>query len=459
MGCFGKCACPCCLEPEEMPYESVSLIAPLEDCEGGLEGGGIGIGGGGVGPGEPVYPSANFNPAGCCYTADFNLACQEYTQNCAVLSTLETNINAKFEYYRRKIPYLATGNEEIECPCILIQSNLVSEETIHKRWWLERHKLVGLRVHVGKTLVKCGESEPVCKFYVAVSYIFEHCEFILGWNNLSLFPEFTGTYDCTGVYRDGTCSFSNQFQNSSTINNCTDILANFPLQFCNQFQQKIISRIKLFDALPSGQISITNADLPPVSCCDGQTNCFVLGSPCGLTLIDNCMPNLPQSDEPFYAFCQGLLGLPPYAEGCEINIGCPTVREIPPPQSLQCADYYIYHEPTACYTLVGGQAAGSGNIITSTTLSCGYCIEGEETVYVNTPAVLIDLCAPGATLCLTGDCCQDDLVSGIQYVCQEFYEGLCATVISDLECSIGEAQHFSGGAFCFNLPTVTIELP
>lgn len=459
MGCFGKCACPCCLEPEDMPYESVSLIAPLDDCEGGLGGGGIGIGGPG-GPGEPIYPSAEFIPAGCCFTADFNLGCQEYVKNCAVLSTLETNISAKFEYYRRKIPYLATGNETIECPCILIQSNLVSEDTIHKRWWLERHKLVGLRIHVGKTLVKCGDSEPACKFYVAVSYIYEYCEFVLGWSTASLFAEFTGTYTCTGVYRDGTCSFSNQFQNSSTINDCNDMLASFPSQFCSESQQKIISRIKLFDALPSGQISIGDADLPPVSCCGGQTNCTVSSSPCGLYLIDNCMPNLPQSDEPFYAFCSGVYGLPPHAEGCEINIGCPSIREIPPPSppAPLCVNFYVYSEAADCYILTAGPSGG-GNVINSTQIHCGYCDEGGQTIWLDQPIMLLDLCSPGATLCVTGECCQDSLNSGVQYVCQEFYEGLCATVISDLECSIGEAQHFSGGAFCFNLPTVTIELP
>jgi hypothetical protein len=321
---------------------------------------------------------------------------------------------------------------------------------------------VALRVHVGKIRVQCEGGESACKFYVAVSYIFEHCEFVLGWDasGVTFYPEFTNTYDCTGVYRDGTCSFSNQFENTSTINDCNDLMAAFPAQYCNESQQKIISRIKLFDTLPTGQISITDADYPPVSCCGGSTGCTITGSPCGLSIIDNCMPNLPQYAETLAVFCQRFdaAGEPPYAEGCEIIVGCPVIRNLPGPESIQCSGYFIYNETVDCFVLVGGQSAGSGNIVTSTTLSCGYCVEDGQTVWADTPLVLLDLCAPGATLCLTGECCQNELVNSPQFVCQEFYEGLCATVISDLDCTVGEVQYFTGGAFCFNLPTVTIQL-
>jgi len=458
MGTMGGCCCDCCLDAEEMPFTSVSLIAPIDDCEGGL-GDGLDIGGG---PGGPIYPSAGFVPSNCCFTADFNLACQEYTKNCAVLATVPTEISATFEYYRRRIPYLADGNDPVSCPCELIQSNLVREETIHKVWWLERHKLIALRVHVGKIRVQCSGQETACKYYVAVSYIFEHCEFVLGWDatGVTFYPEFTNTYDCTGVYRDGTCSFSNQFENTSTINDCNDLMAAFPAQFCSESQQKIISRIKLFDTLPTGQISITDADYPPLSCCGGSTGCTVTGSPCGLSIIDNCMPNLPQYAETLALFCQRFdaAGEPPYAEGCEIVVGCPVIRNLPGPESLQCSNYFIYNETVDCFILVGGQLAGSGNIITSTTLSCGYCVEDGQTIWANVGPILSDLCAPGATLCLTGECCQNELVNSPQFVCQEFYEGLCATVISDLSCTVGEVHYFTGGAFCFNLPTVTIQL-
>jgi hypothetical protein len=443
-----------------MPFASVSLIAPIDDCEGGLGGPIAGIGIGSID--GLIYPSANFIPVNCCFTADFNLACQEYTKNCAVLATVPTEISATFEYYRRRIPYLADGNDPVSCPCELIQSNLVREETIHKVWWLERHKLIALRVHVGKIRVQCSGEESACKYYVAVSYIFEHCEFVLGWDasGVTFYPEFTNSYDCTGVYRDGTCSFSNQFENTSTINDCNDLMAAFPAQFCSESQQKIISRIKLFDTLPTGQISITDADYPPFSCCGGSTGCTVTGSPCGLSIIDNCMPNLPQYTETLALFCQRFdaAGEPPYAEGCEIIVGCPVIRNLPGPESLQCSGYFIYNETVDCFVLVGGQSAGSGNVITSTTLSCGYCVEDGQTNWANVGPILSDLCAPGATLCLTGECCQNELVNSIQFVCQEFYEGLCATVVSDLSCTVGEAQYFTGGAFCFNLPTVTIQL-
>jgi len=444
-----------------MPFTSVSLIAPIDDCEGGLGGPteSIGVGGGGL-----VYPSAGFSQAGCCFVANFELGCQEYVKNCAVLATVQTNISAKFEYYRRKIPYLANPSDPVSCPCVLIQSNLVSEQTIHKAWWLERHKLIGLQVHVGKILVQCSGGQPSCKYYVAVSYIFEHCEFILGFDGsgITFYPEYSNSYDCTGVYRNGTCSFSNQFGTSSTINNCNDLKANFPEQFCTQLQRKIISRIKLYDTLPTGQISITNADLPPVSCCNGLTGCTVTGSPCGLNLDSNCMPNLPQYSGSLSVFCQTptAAGVPPYAEGCEINIGCPTIRSLSVPDNFACPDYFVYNNSVNCYVFYapGDQGAGSGNVVTSTTLSCGYCVEDGQTNWANLGPIITDLCRPNATLCLTGDCCQYELVNSTQFVCHEFYDGLCAEVVSNLQCTIGQAQYFSGGAFCFKLPTVTIQL-
>ena len=466
MGCFGKCGCPCCLEPEDMPYDSVSLIAPLDDCEGGLGGGGIGIGGPG-GPGEPIYPSAEFIPAGCCFTADFNLGCQEYVEHCGVWAQQDLDFAYKAEYYRPTISYHGSTGEH-DCDCVLIQTANVVYSRTDKIYWVARYKLKTIRIHVGKVLVRCdGDEAPACKYYVAASYVFEVCDYPLLWDaGVTLFPEYQIDTTCTGNYRPGNCSYTGTSQEASTINDCQDVLDADPWQFCSETEIKIISRIKLYDALPSGQITITNADLPPVSCCGSETGCIVSGQPCGLQLVSNCVPNLPAyNGDPAsdYYFCQqsieGVPGPSPDDEGCEnIVVGCPQIEGKQTIEAL--CEGYTFDAESGCYVYDGSVPdvwPGRDRFY------CGYC-ETEEGIvkYYSDMYGTFGACA-FAGLCLTGECCFTLDNPDTQFACQEFYSDIfgspfCNVTISNYTCTIGELQTNTVGAFCFNLPSVTIEL-
>jgi len=461
MGCFGKCGCPCCLDAQDMPFTSVSLIAPTDNCEGGLGGGGgdiggVGIGGGGVGQ---QYPSASFSQANCCFVADFNLGCQEYVKNCAVLATVDMDYGLNVDYYRSKASYIQPGGTP-DCPCIKVQSSRIDSHVRHKAWWLERHKLIGIQIHVGKINVICTDGEQACKFYVAATYAFETCEFILGWGiGASFYPEYTVDHTCTGVYRNGTCSYSGTSQSASSVNNCNDLKAGFPDQYCTAGQRRYFSRIKLYDTLPTGQISITNADLPPVNCCNGSTGCTVTGSPCGLNLDSNCMPNLPQFSDSLSLGCQGYTngpGEPPYPDGCSILSGCPEVLTKTAEPDGVC-EYFVFDSASGCYEQK--QSINTAPKPGRDRLVCGYCESGTGRDYYEYP--FEEICNAGNFLCLTGQCCLSLEDRNIQFACKEFSDpdsSFCRVDISNYSCSIGSVQHYTAGAFCYALPTVTIQL-
>jgi hypothetical protein len=65
---LSKCCCDCCITEEEMPWETVTLKAPYETCNGVSE--------------PPTYPSQPLVRQGCCYVAEFVLSCQEPTVVC-----------------------------------------------------------------------------------------------------------------------------------------------------------------------------------------------------------------------------------------------------------------------------------------------------------------------------------------------------------------------------------------
>lgn len=468
MGTLGTCCCGCCLEPADMPYTAVQLVAPLDDCEGGLGDGlggvGQGIGGGGGGPEEPQYPEASFSQASCCYIADFNLACQQYTEHCGVWASQDLDFSYKAEFYKLKPTYLESPGAA-DCQCELVQTKLVDYDRTDKIYWVARYKLKTIRIHVGKINVQCdGDETPACKFYIAASYVFEVCENAFVWSGgVSLYPQFTIDYTCTGNYRAGECSLTSTYQEASTVNNCTDVLNQDPWQSCNQLDTKIISRIKLYDTLPTGQITITNADLPPVNCCGVETGCEVFSQPCGLELIDNCVPNLPTyNGDAMDYFCQQVSGNnpgpPPYDDGCEIVIGCPEIQT-KTGIDFPC-DKYVFDEASGCYELV---ERSTKNVPGLDQFTCGYCDTegGRVYYYLDMYGTFTDCGVPG--LCTTGECCFDEVSPEIQYNCPEFissntFGAHCRVDISNYVCTIGALQTFSVGSFCFNLPTVTIEL-
>ena len=466
MGTLGTCCCGCCLEPADMPYTAVQLVAPLDDCEGGLGdglgGAGQGIGGGGN-PETPTYPEASFSQANCCYLATFNLACQDYTEHCGLWASQTLDFSYKAEFYKLRPTYLEEPGEP-DCQCTLVQTKLVDYASTQKNIWLARYRLKAIQIHVGKISVQCdGDESPACKFYIAASYIFEICEYTTGW----FYPEYTIDYTATGNYRPGNCSVTNTWQEASTINDCTDLLATDPWNVCNQLDTKVISRIKLFDTLPTGQISITNADLPPIGCCGGETGCEVFGQPCGLELVDNCIGNLPAYNGAApNLFCQRESvspGPPPYADGCEILIGCPEVLEKTAFDAT--CDKFVLDEVTGCYERVDQTII---NVPGNDDFTCGYCDSetGERTIYyADMYGTFGSEPVPG--LCTTGECCFNEESPETQYNCPEFVdttdsafaeEEFCRIDITDYTCTVGSLTTHTTGAFCFNLPTVTIEL-
>lgn len=472
MGTMGKCCCgDCCLTPELMPFTTVSLIAPTDDCEGGLGGGGDPGGGvgAGVGEGDPdpvTYPTASLIDSGCCYTAEFNLACQEYTEHCGLYASQDVDFAYKLDVYRAKASYLEEpGNHE--CPCIKVQSFDFTYDGAGKIYWVARYKLKSIMIHVGRINVVCAGSEsPICKYYVAATYKFEYCDAILP------IQEYVLDTVLTGHYKVDQCSTTETFQQTSSINSCQNLLDADPWGSCPVGEGYNITRIKLFDSLPTGQVSITDADYPPFSV-GGSSGCVLQSQSCALNVIDNCIANLPAYNglpPSTYWFCTPFDAtvppIPPLdTEGCSINAGCPTV-ETKTGMSGTC-EGFVYSAQASCYQLNSTAAVDWPGI---DLFYCGSCtIDGVTTKYYTElfSTFLID---PGfPDLCETGECCFEGFDAGLPvgiYNCKEFVTGsltqedlsVCRVDILDYTCSIGDLVTYTTGAFCFNLPTVTIQL-
>jgi hypothetical protein len=89
MGTMGSCCCDCCLDAEDMPFTSVSLIAPTDDCEGGL---GDGLGGGGVGIGGAVWISQTLRVVNNATMANISAALTTVTNLTVNGPALVTNV-------------------------------------------------------------------------------------------------------------------------------------------------------------------------------------------------------------------------------------------------------------------------------------------------------------------------------------------------------------------------------
>ena len=493
MGTLGTCCCGCCLEEAEMPYSTVTLISPLDVCEGGLGGeggggiGGIGIGGGG-GVGEESYPSANFVRYGCCYIAEFALACQQQNEFCGVWASQDLDFAYQENIHKLRPSFLQGSHppEDHECTCVLVQQRNVTYHRTEKVYWLHRHKLNKILIHVGKIKTRCnGEESDVCRFYIAASYVYRVCE---GVTDLTDYPAINIDYSCTGIYRDGYCSYTNSWSEDSEVQNCEDLLAALNdidwNTVCNGGEDHVISRIKIYDTLPplpSPTVSFTNADLPPISCCDNLSGCIVTQETCGLNLISNCQSNLPEYNGPeavFFPECENHNGpMPPNPSNppgleCFTSEGCPQILYKFYELELTCTGFEQYEE-NGCFMKVGGaiQQWPGWDIF-----ACGYCTDdtGATTpVYTSMYNTVSAGCLggpspPGPLLCYTVDCCYD-FGSALTYDCPDVLEStsggvggvgtsICKIDILNYTCTIGTIEKFTVGAVCFNLPTVTIEL-
>ena len=284
------------MTPEEMPYASVSLIAPLDDCDGGLGGGGdiggVGIGGGGGGIGEPTYPSADFVREGCCYVARFNLACQEWSsETCMLYAKQPMSLNFKTDNYRIKVAYpnvsiFEPDPSQYDCPCIHATTTAYDEDRITRTYAVERSKLKAIEIRVGKVLVQCESGSPICRFFIAANYVYD--------TETAFLPVATGSYyrlqkTCTGVYRVNNCTFNDvETETYGDVSDGCPAGPYFPAAFAVA-SVFTLSRLKLYATLPplpAADITITATDKPPFSCCGDSVGCQLMQQPCGLNPVD-----------------------------------------------------------------------------------------------------------------------------------------------------------------------------
>jgi len=466
MSTMGNCCCDCCLSVEEMPYDSVTLIAPAEDCNGGLDGEGVGVGGGGAGIGDPEDPSASFVRFGCCEVARFNLNCQEWsTEHCSLYATQEFGVEFSYDDYKIKLSYAdELDPETYECPCIHTQTTKV--EDLRKYWlyFYERHKLKAIEIKVGKVATKCtGEETPICRFFIAADYIFdvEYC-----FNNSARNYQRLDV-DCTGVYRDGSCSYTNSYieEFGEDSDDCPEG-PYFPCAF-SLTREVRISRIKLYDTLPTGQVTITNADLPPVNCCGDEAGCVVTQNPCGLNLVSNCINLLPSYEGDIYfdnpcsdpetgeAVCPFVeaktnisIGTVGYVRAPLIGTDCYTTTIVGPFGDWTCTDTYAGLDQLLCP---------------------GEDINGDPIPFYDSglPGCYATTVTPPALNCVIVGC--DELGGECGYVdpntggivtapCGDLGDPICRRDIEDFACNKPSSVTVGNGNVCFTLPTVTIEV-
>jgi len=447
---LSKCCCDCCITEEEMPWETVTLKAPYETCNGVTE--------------PPTYPSQPLVRQGCCYVAEFELDCQTATNVCDLWARRNYSFSYTADFYKTQTDFInrTTPPTTPVCDCIKYQTKQVSFDGKIRIYYLAQYDLIRLRITVGKALTKCDEdAEPVCRFFVATTYYYTILEDI---SNAYVYKKIDNA--CTGVYRNGICSYTNSWteEEGTDSDNCPEGLVVNPATA--ELDIGSFTRIKFYDTLPTGEVSLTNADSLPNSCCTGKTNCTFVVVPCGLSdtaSSDRCLPALPEFDGQFEDICYpgmqddrsnpgfgdstGCFSILPKDEAVlvmtqayYIDGPCNFVQDAPfTPNCLQeypGFDYFasekdpdrIFGNPSMCGTLND------------------YCLGGED-------PPLQEFCEVEGS---TGCCFRfDDQGMPIANNCIDL-QGSCQRDLRDLTCSI-TTSHFTAGDVCFPVPTVTLE--
>jgi hypothetical protein len=472
MGCFGKCACDCCLDASEMPYTSVTINSPLDDC----------------GPGEPTPKTEDFVQDGCCWRATFEYDCQPLTNaTCNLYAKQAADFSFDAIYYRQKISYNPPGEyesvDEFDCPCTPVQQRSVDVTATAKIFYLRDTQLVSIVVTVGKAKIQCdGDAFPVCKPYIAVTYEYNFREAI------SL-PNYYRNADfaCTGLFQDGDCSVTHSWnEESGTLSDdcpydgITQEVG--PNVFASTY---IVSRIKFYDELPEigDAVSIGNGDDDTFDCCSGKTNCTIAQSTCGLAVSGSCpgaVAPWPFSLNPCGDMnTEGSLASPMGAlcGDDESGLGCCEV-EVNGYQEPSVYDTEVYvlgagSNPN-CYAEIQLPIPGTETLITARCQDMGvgfdflpnlcgthvtdwgqldpsdlrgfrgpYCDGGED--------------PPAGGLCLTGDCCElEDSGFVIELTCSYLEAEFCGLKIENYECTAVRTD-YSVGTACVSVPTVIME--
>jgi hypothetical protein len=442
-----------------MPWETVTLKAPYETCNGVTE--------------PPTYSTASFERRSCCYVAEFELDCQPWVYDCHLWVKQNFDLSYNVAIYDIKTAY-AASLPATDCDCIHVQDIAYSSLDIIRLFAVNKRKLTKITVSVGKVLVKCaGDAEATCKYYVASTWEFDAKADAAG--GLGGFePSYqTATKTCTGVYREGFCSYTDETTSviGTTSDSCPEDLAETWLAggsgITYQFK---VSRIKLYDTLPTTPVSITDADEPPVSCCGGETGCELQVDPCGLNLVDNCYKPLADwAGVDLAAFlCQSI------DENGDLVITCPTVLDkvgVTIKSQAYVVDgngcsstcvgdvsYLCEHDyPGIDRIICGYQTDSEGNqvpIYLEPDFSCGnpyeFCtVEG----CANTGGDCYVYTAPNCNINPALEDCPDlsnrKSAGGGSTICRRD--------ITDLVCTIGEPVVDNDWEICFTLPTVTLE--
>ena len=472
MGCFGKCARDCCLDASEMPYASVTINSPLDDC----------------GPGEPTPKTEDFVQDGCCWRATFEYDCQPLTNaTCSLYAKQTADFSFDAIYYRQKISYNPPGEyesvDEFDCPCIPVQQRSVDVTATAKIFYLRDTQLVSIVVTVGKAKIQCdGDASPVCKPYIAVTYEYNFREAI------SL-PNYYRNADfaCTGLFQDGNCSVTHSWnEESGTLSDdcpydgITEEVG--PNVFGSTY---VVSRIKFYDELPEigDAVSIGNSDDDTFDCCSGKTNCTIAQSSCGLAVSGSCpgaVAPWPFSLNPCGDMNQeGSLASPMGAlcgdeesglECCEVEVNgyqepsvydtqvyvlgagsnpnCYAEIQLPIPGTetlvtARCQDMGVGFDllPNLCGTHVTDWAQLDPSDLRG--FRGPYCDGGED--------------PPAPGLCLTGDCCElEDSGFVIELTCSYLEAEFCGLKIENYECTAVRTD-YSVGTACVSVPTVIME--
>lgn len=459
MSKLSKCCCDCCITEEEMPWETVTLKAPYETCNGVTE--------------PPTYPSATFERRSCCYVAEFELGCQPWIYDCHLWVKQNFDLSYNVAIYDIKTAY-ASSLPATDCPCIHVQDVSYSSLDIVRLFAVNKRKLTKITVSVGKVLVKCsGDTEAACKYYVASTWEFDAKADAAG--GLGGFePSYqTATESCTGVYREGFCSYTDETTTviGTTSDACPEDLAETWLAgdggITYQFK---VSRIKLYDTLPTTPVSITDADEPPVSCCGGETGCELEIDPCGLNLVDNCYKPLADfAGVDLAAFlCQSI------GENDEPIMTCPTVLE---KVGVTIKSQAYVTDGNGCSSTCVGDVSylceddypGFDRLI------CGYGIDPEGNPYPLDFGVAgscgdpYEFCTVEGCASAGGDCyvytAPNCNIAPALEDCPDLAKRqsagggntTCQRDITDLVCTIGEPVVDNEWEICFTLPTVTLE--
>lgn len=459
MSKLSQCCCDCCITEEEMTWDTVTLKAPYETCNGVTD--------------PPTYPSASFQRRSCCYVAEFDLSCQEWQYDCHLWVKQNFELSYDVAYYDIKTAY-ASSLPTTDCPCIKTQDVSASRLDVVRLYVVNRRKLKKIIVSVGKVLVKCtGDAEPTCKYYVASTWVFDANLDYIGGLGLA-YPSYRlQTYSCTGVYRDGFCSFTDEetITNGSASDACPENMAQdwFATNTGIAYEFKV-SRIKLYDALPTNPVSITDADEPPVSCCGGETGCELEISPCGLNLVDNCYRPIPDwgggNLNPF-GLCTS------FDDDGNLIVACPTI--LPKTGVTIKSRAYLTDAFGCSSTCIGDpdylcEKEYPGRDL----LLCGYTTdENGNQIPVTLDYASADSCGDPYEFCTVEGCAN---AAGDCYVytspncntnpaiedCPDLAikvvgGGACRVDLSNLDCTIGDPVVYDDWTICFTLPTVTLE--